>query len=357
VFVRARTYAPDLGVFLQADPFLAAFGDRSYTYVVNRPLMGRDPSGLLTTTVVDPGYAVSRIRAAANLAITLRVPASGITIPIIWPADTGRRLLSLAYYISPGLDREGAFNPDAGTTERFNLGVFTVRMGWIDFGHFFSNALLSYLSAQYPGSPEFWDNLAVTALGVGNELLQERVRRSLLGDILSGTAESAFTIEDFVSNRLGREFGFDVARSGRSWTADDIADEIATRLRDWGAVRGDDGTWRRVVRRFLRNEVRLLNDYYRVYYSTSTGFRGAALSATESSGLLGLAAGAVIRWSISKELERIQSEAESVLRRRLPEVPRNYDVTGRTVIQTPATFRFGEPPTYERPLPPFAWSP
>ena len=114
-----------------------------------------------------------------------------------------------------------------------NRFVFTCKYGWIDMGHFFLTAKYAYWARVFG-----LGNSADQMIAIGGEYAQEffRLLTSAFG-ITHPHSESAFTAEDWLSNKLGTEFGVGVFNEGPQT---DIAEKWKTFLVESGAVVYDE---------------------------------------------------------------------------------------------------------------------
>lgn len=153
------------------------------------------------------------------------------------------------------------FNPGAGRDSPQNAFVYTCTCGWIDMGHFFISAALSF---ALEAVMQVWTNLGALLGGVSAqeaaliigwymEHLQEAFRQFAtgpLGGLLSaapesiraavmGNVRSAFTVEDLPSDyygsRLGHQVAVALAMSSSMGLDDPEADDIRTRMSDFFA--------------------------------------------------------------------------------------------------------------------------
>ena len=191
----ARLYLDNIGRFLQREKGGSLVG--SNLYAQDRPTTLVDPLGLKAYEgqVMSPRASVGSVGTAELFArVVLSLVQEGtIELPTLpWILDDMKDLLvknpdafvlaALGYRFSPGA-------AGAGT----NAFVYTCRYGWIDLGHFFLSATISY----------FIGHLAAYSLSWILELLQE----ANFPPFGEGWQKSGFSAEDLLSNWTGSRFG------------------------------------------------------------------------------------------------------------------------------------------------------
>jgi RHS repeat-associated protein len=178
-YYRARYYDAGLERFVNRDPTGYKAGDVNlYRYVGNNATTWRDPLGLYPGTeghgsIISPEASVELVRNLQQLGNL----SFDMIISNYWfkhDPSVFRNLYRLATI---------AFNIGTWDNNKF---VYTCAYGWIDMGHFFNNAALTYASTR---------KVSIVASEVV-ELVQK----------LEGS-NSAYTPEDLVSNQLGRDMG------------------------------------------------------------------------------------------------------------------------------------------------------
>lgn len=163
------THNPHLGRFMQRDPLGYPDGMNGYEYQASKPVASVDPNGqwVQPDRIVSPGSLIGYIEdevKRGNAKTTLAV------------------LELLAKKLSAGVTSVGT-----------NQYVFTCEYGFLDMGHFWSNAKRAYKK----GFRSAWRT------GLAVERNQEHLRRLPTGD----WGQSAWTPEDLPSNQAGALFG------------------------------------------------------------------------------------------------------------------------------------------------------
>jgi RHS repeat-associated protein len=346
-FFRARAYDPRLGRFGQKDPLLKA--SHVYDYAGNNPVIANDPLGLLSPNVVDPEFAAQRLafgaspRAFSPMIENLYNQSTDPRIQNLIRLTSAKRLIG-AFVLAESKPLDKALTREEAdkfiqSPAKFNMGVFTVGMGWIDMGHFLSNARL-----QYAERAIFGKDLGLTGrLSSFSEVAQDKARilmvkaihaatelgldkapqardpkfREFVNNLREGT-ESAFTIEDEVSNARGRDMGMAIPLNSE-WGAGQYYDYMRGRFKAWGAVSGK-GFYggAKSVREFLRKEVEVINRAYSMWSVKNAPEQAVQAYARVTLGGLGAVLNPVYD---------------------IPYPPRN--MTGNPVV-TPATRIFGD---------------
>jgi len=332
---RARSYDPRTGRFAQRDPILLTQGGRSYSYTENEPTNRRDATGLLSENVVSPSFAVARFRFAFSYGDGFVQGLSSHFTGGLYKSPWFRNLVKIILahrFIGAGAVAEPTGKLSVTERKLFNMTVFTVGKGYVDMGHFIANLQLAY-AEQALGSHGDAKRLADDTEVIqewGRKGLQELLRRGnstrvllhlvlnrlglTLKEAKEGT-ESAYTIEDLPSNRLGRDFAWSIPLD-RELSAGEFANKLSMNFLTSGAAEGSKDTWEREVFPFLRTEVGLINRLYEAF-NDRDALRAYA----------------------------IQTEAREQLGASLPS-PRNLTPVP---IATPATVRFGDGSGFPKP--------
>ena len=176
-----RWYDPYTGRWINRDPIEEGGGVNLYGFVGNDGISDFDTLGWFPgskghgsiTSPVGSFNTISRIIGEAGAKLNARYSDSVFRF--------GERR---ARGVNKNWNRLWELSSQIGHEER-NLFVFTCKFGWVDHGHFINNALLAY-SLGVKKAEE---------LSYLNEGVQE-----------FKSSDSAWTPEDLISNRLGREF-------------------------------------------------------------------------------------------------------------------------------------------------------
>ena len=181
VYYGFRYYSPELGRWLSRDPIEEEGCINLYGFVNNDPVNyfdadGRFPGSAGHGDKISPADSAALINSEQNKAdATFDSSLANARNPR--HASLGRNLYRLNSI-------RKAIGTDAG-----NKFVFTCKYGWIDHGHFYNNAWLTYMTG----------GRALPAIG---SWLNEA------GQWLVGS-DSSWTLEDLESNALGRQLGQD----------------------------------------------------------------------------------------------------------------------------------------------------
>lgn len=225
-YVRARWNRPEQASWMSQDPIGLLGGPNPYSYAQNSPQIFNDPSGLYPGLTghgnwVFPAFSVGRtsdIQAESDRRfdqILKSLPETLKVGPFRYQYLRNHvSYLRQVYHFFQFLSK-------VGTSETNNF-VFTCKWGWIDQGHFFNNAGITYITSlagaylKPPASLEDVERIAIRSRNFAwlasaiNEFGQQAVN-----------SNSAWSIEDLPSDMLGRRMG--VAAVNQDFTAIGIA--------------------------------------------------------------------------------------------------------------------------------------
>ena len=272
VYYGYRFYSPYLGRWLNRDFMGENGGVNLYLFNKNASMNFYDAFGLYPGapghgTMIPPSksvYLINRLQEAADNQLDFEIREQltrGIWGSLNADMTSKSRNLRRLHFIG----QKGVISHSQ--TNKF---VYTCKYGWIDHGHFFNNALGTYLSSYS----------ALQVLSELNEIKQ----------VITGS-DSAYIPEDKISNALGRKFaqrmfwhdlpslivfGLKPSSFGQNITPAsvffNIAQEWEKLLKDagavkWGAVRGT------TVEQLLKDETKSFSEYQKKnkYFSMLSG--------------------------------------------------------------------------------------
>ena len=192
VYYGQRHYSPGLGRWTSRDPLGERGGANLYAFVFNastgyQDILGMYPASEGHGTIESPDAALSRINRIVRQADSRF--DRGLQNVTDWQQRYVSRARSLARL-------DALTDRDLLGYSVSNVFVYTCKYGWIDHGHLFNNALITYVSN------EGWAELGSFL----NEVVQTTQFRN------ESSFSSRWTPEDLVSNNLGRDLGREMKR-------------------------------------------------------------------------------------------------------------------------------------------------
>lgn len=193
-----RYYNPSTGRWPSRDPIGERGGVNLYGMVGNDAVDHWDKLGLYPG-VPGHGRAIPPDESVAIL--RNMIGAGGDSV-----RENLKRIIPLQAFVS----ERNKLSTDAN-----NRFVYTCKWGWVDMGHFFRNALIV----------QYLEKSTTATLATSLENLQDTYN-----------SDSTYSVEDLMSNYLGRDFG----EAAKTDPATNIVEKWEQFLRDSGAVRWDD---------------------------------------------------------------------------------------------------------------------